>query len=270
LLTTRGYLSRGNSFAMVANGGAGDDSFQVYSNQADLTLNGDDGNDTFTIRAFALQAGGYNLNAHVTINGGAGFDQVIVIGTELDDNFALMAQAIFGAGLHVAHDTIESVEVDGLEGNDTFFLLSTRAGVTTTIVGNSGSDTLDVTGDVTLPIIQGLDPTPLQDATHTTIQIQRPVDFEGFNGPRPIPPIATAIILPTEMDPGPFAFPAPPADDHLGIDRITVFNDRSITADTGTLTGTNLSGVNMASALTLNEGTDQQPNLVTIPGGLTY
>ena len=52
--TTRGWLSAGVSHATTAFGGAGDDTFQVYSNKAVLTLNGDAGNDLFIQRAFAL------------------------------------------------------------------------------------------------------------------------------------------------------------------------------------------------------------------------
>ena len=52
--TTRGYLSRGNSEPLVAIGGSGDDTFTVYSNQAALRLEGDDGNDLFVVEAFAL------------------------------------------------------------------------------------------------------------------------------------------------------------------------------------------------------------------------
>src|SRR5690606_18578761 len=43
----------------------------------------------------------------------------------------------------------EAVEVDGLEGNDTFFILSTDANTVTTVIGGTGSDTFNVLGDVT-------------------------------------------------------------------------------------------------------------------------
>src|SRR5439155_20039910 len=52
--TTRGWLSRGNSAPLLAEGGSGDDTFIVYSNQAALRLEGDDGDDQFIVRAFAL------------------------------------------------------------------------------------------------------------------------------------------------------------------------------------------------------------------------
>ena len=55
--TTRGYLSRGISSPLTAYGGTGNDSFSVYSNKAELRLEGNDGNDEFIVRAFALQTG---------------------------------------------------------------------------------------------------------------------------------------------------------------------------------------------------------------------
>src|SRR5262249_13132058 len=116
ILTTRGYLSRGNTFPMVVYGGSGDDNFQVYRNQGELRLDGDGGNDNFIVRAFALQSGAgfstsgktslnsgagndsiqYNLNAAVSIDGGTGYDSVVVIGTEKNDAFVVSAQGIFG------------------------------------------------------------------------------------------------------------------------------------------------------------------------------
>ena len=186
-LTTHGYLSRGISAPMTVHGGAGNDTFQVYSNKANLSLLGEDGNDTFIFRAFALPSGGHNLNDPVTIDGGTGFDKTLVIGTENDDGFALTDQGIFGAGLHIGYANVESLEVFGLEGNDTFFVLSTHARVTTTLIGGTGSDVADITGDVTLPIIQGLVTTLLPAATHTTDQIRGPIDLRGFNGDHPLP-----------------------------------------------------------------------------------
>src|SRR5262249_49497769 len=131
ILTTRGYLSPGISFPMVVYGGSGEDTFQVYSNQAELRLDGDADNDTFVVRAFALQSGAgfstsgktildsgagndviqYNVNAPLSIDGGSGYDKVVVLGTEKNDNFVITNQGIFGAGLHVTYDNVESVEV---------------------------------------------------------------------------------------------------------------------------------------------------------------
>ena len=56
MATTRGWLSPGSSAPLVAQGGTGNDEFRVYSNQAELRLEGDDHNDLFIVRAFAIGA----------------------------------------------------------------------------------------------------------------------------------------------------------------------------------------------------------------------
>src|SRR4029078_227046 len=100
-LTTRGYLSNGNSYAATLYGGTGKDSFTVYHNKADLFLYGEEDDDTFTVRAFVkvdlsdskapvtnINGGqgadfiSYTVNAPVNIEGGDGFDTLTVIGTE--------------------------------------------------------------------------------------------------------------------------------------------------------------------------------------------
>ena len=52
--TVRGWLSRGNSLPLVANGGGGDDTFKVYADSAPLSLLGGPGANVFESRAFAL------------------------------------------------------------------------------------------------------------------------------------------------------------------------------------------------------------------------
>ena len=54
IATTRGYLSNGASAPLLAQGGAGDDTFVIGGSQATLRLEGDAGDDTFTIAAYAL------------------------------------------------------------------------------------------------------------------------------------------------------------------------------------------------------------------------
>ena len=264
--TTRGWLSPGSSAPMVAQGGTGNDEFRVYSNQSELRLEGDDDNDLFIVRAFALsaiadfdfddsgvidkadlqagvdilqglqdgtivfgdltngaaleaalpkdgvgdpifdtngdgginfldltitddptddvivldeegvaspqiglgfsvaqapdiRAGGgqdevrYNINAPVSVEGGTGFDKLVILGTEFADDIVITKDGIFGAGLNVDYSTIEVVEVDGLEGDDEFFVQSTDFGVSYRVIGGLGSDTINVTGDVTEDIV---------------------------------------------------------------------------------------------------------------------
>ncbi len=159
-------LRDGRSF-----GGDGDDTFNVYSNQAQLKLFGEADNDLFIVRAFVLDNGDlatantvlnggggndhfqYAINAPVDIDGGGGEDSVVVVGTEEDDNFVVTSQGVTGAGLAVSFVNIERLEVDGLGGDDNFFVLSTPFGVVTTLVGDNGDDTFNIGGDVTLPIV---------------------------------------------------------------------------------------------------------------------
>ncbi|NOI65300.1 LEPR-XLL domain-containing protein [Vibrio sp. 99-8-1] len=171
--TTLGFLSKGNSLPMVVYGGDGEDQITVYSNKAITKLYGEDGDDNFVVRAF-LQKGSnnttnsvdvelfggdgadnieYSINAPLKIDGGAGVDTVVVLGTEADDNFIITENGIFGAGLNIGYQGVEIAEVDGLEGDDTFYVLSTNEDVTTTIIGGLGSDNFHVAGDVTKPVV---------------------------------------------------------------------------------------------------------------------
>ena len=237
--TTRGWLSQGSSAPVLAQGGTGNDTFRVYSNQSELRLEGDDDNDLFIVRAFAIaattdfdwdgdgdidqddleaglvqliasntdtngdgginyldvyktlndttddvivldedgvarpqiglgfsvaqapdiRAGGgqdevrYNVNAPVSVDGGTGFDKLVILGTEFADDIVITEGGIFGAGLNVRYSTVEVVEVDGLEGDDEFFVQSTAFGVAYRVIGGLGSDTINVAGDVVEDIV---------------------------------------------------------------------------------------------------------------------
>ena len=161
-LTTLGYLSEGIDKATVIYGGDGNDEFQVYSNKADLSLFGEAGDDTFIVRAFLVADGThikvdggvgddtirYNIDAPVQVDGGTGFNTLVLLGTEADDTFVITKDGIFGGGLNVAYTNIQAVTVDALEGNDKFYVLSTLAGVSTTLIGGVGGDTFVIGGDV--------------------------------------------------------------------------------------------------------------------------
>ncbi len=167
--TTRGYLSNGVTYDTTANGGTGEDVFRVFHNLATLNLNGGFGDDTFLVKAFALVGSQDNLrerdqvditgdegadliqyavNAPVKINGGEGFDTVIVIGTEFGDDFVITATAVFGGGVSVSYVAVEQLTVDGAEGDDRFYVLGTGTGLTTQLLGGLGSDAVFVGGDV--------------------------------------------------------------------------------------------------------------------------
>ncbi|MEJ2131125.1 MAG: hypothetical protein P8Y95_05750, partial [Gammaproteobacteria bacterium] len=163
--TTRGFLSNGISSPVSIFGGDENDEFVVYHNLAPLALFGDDGDDVFLIRAFALlgsqedlrertdvsgDAGAdfiqYAVNAPVNIDGGDGFDTVIIIGTEFGDDFVVTENGVFGAGLNILFTRVEAVDLDGAEGDDRFFIRGTGAGLITNVTGGLGSDTFFVNG----------------------------------------------------------------------------------------------------------------------------
>ena len=62
-------------------------------------------------------------------------------------------KAVYGAGLNVKYSTVEVLEIDGLEGDDQFFVLSTAYGVAYRVIGGLGSDHDLVAGDVTTDIV---------------------------------------------------------------------------------------------------------------------
>ena len=82
------------------------------------------------------------------VDGGSGFNTLVLLGTEANDTFVITKDGIFGGGLNVAYTNIQAVTVDALEGDDTFYVLSTLPGVITTLIGGTGGDTFVVGGDV--------------------------------------------------------------------------------------------------------------------------
>ncbi len=165
--TTIGFLSNGISRPTTIYGGVGNDTFTVFHNKAVLSLFGEDGDDNFLIKAFALAgsqepfrdrtdiSGGagadliqYAVNAPVNIDGGDGLDTVTVIGTEFGDDFVITKSGVYGAGLNVNFVNIESLVVDGAEGDDRFYVQSTSEKFITQLFGGLGSDTFNMSGDV--------------------------------------------------------------------------------------------------------------------------
>ena len=158
--TTRGMLSNGVSYATTINGGSGGDTFQILRNVAVLQLNGESGDDMFIVRTFlkegdttsdantGINSGGgtnvvqYVVNAPVSIDGGTGFDTLVLVGTEADDVFVISKDGIWGAGRYITFVGVEKVDVDGAEGDDIFIVLSTSPDVITRIFGGLGSDTI--------------------------------------------------------------------------------------------------------------------------------
>ncbi len=284
--TTRGYLSRGISEATTINGGEGGDTFSVYSNLAPLSLNGDNGNDNFMVRAFALAEGeteaqemtnvyggdgddviAYHVNAPVDIDGGNGYDTLIVIGTEFGDGFIITKDGVYGAGLNVVFCNIEAADIDGMEGDDHFFVQSTHDGMVTRIFGGLGNDTIYVNGDVIESVVTS-NPDLAVIVPHDLASIAGPLYIFGGIDEGADRTVKPGIKLPYEMD-VPLPVISTDVDETQMQDTLYIYHEDA-DSSSGTLTADNLSGLGMGTYLTLNTGSDEAPNWVTYNGGITY
>jgi hypothetical protein len=327
--TTRGYLSYGVRFETTIWGdngtdceAGGHDIFSVYSNRAQLNLKGEGGNDTFIVRCFALAdqyqpvqeetavSGGngddyirvsnydndddiqYHVNAPVSIDGGAGFNTVVIIGTEFSDTFVITAYGVYGAGRTVEMTRIQSLDIDGMEGNDHFYIHGTREGMVTTVIGGLGSDTFYIMGDVTRNVVlspgTSIERIVAHDLASDPLDPER--EYQGIQGPLYIlggikegadRTLYPGIRLPYEKDkPLPGLEHLEPVDEDEMSDHVIIYNDGSTRNDAGWLKGVyddeqqliggNLSGLGMGGEFTVNTGTTEEPDWVTFAGGITF
>ncbi len=273
-LVTRGYLSNGVSADSLLLGGEDNDYFSIYSNKAKLRMEGEGGNDEFSIRAFIatdeldLDAGSgddyieYNVNAPVSINGGGGSDTVSAIGTEGDDVFLVTANGIFGAGLTITVDGVEEfLEVDGLDGHDTFYIQSTADGVITRLIGGYGSDAFIVTGDLTETVAG------MPAGAEAIGELLGPVMIEGGASDQ-VRSLKTAVMLPSETVVEPVAIDRV-YNESEETDSLRVYNDYRSSDQSGVLSTSNLSGLGMGSDDVVRAGLGSDPDQL-IKAGINY
>ena len=198
--TTQGYLSRGNNHGMTIYGAENSvNVFRIYSNAAPLALHGGKRDDAFMVYAFKqdqAQAGGargYVLNGELSIDGGEGVNTYTTLGTEEDDAFVLTQEGLRGAGLNTRYQNIQRVNLDAREGNDHIYVLSTRSNVITTLIGGSGSNTFDLSGDVAgNTIVSGRDGSRgVQDGKQPVVVTAQPGALNGSGGA----PLALSVSL---------------------------------------------------------------------------
>ena len=183
--TSMGYLSTGNKKDLTAHGMDGNDAFYVQSNKGQLQLTGDAGNDYFSIRSFLLEEEGkdprlpkcetssstcernttemvgakdddymqYDANAPVAVDGGEGFNTLVIIGTGIGDTYVIDQISVFGAGRTTEAINIQRFVVASQEGDDKIYLLSSSPYCTTTLAGGRGSDSFFLAP----PLIPGSD-----------------------------------------------------------------------------------------------------------------
>ena len=151
--------------ALTINGLGGDDTLKSTS-AADavalITLDGGDGNDTLSADAILLGGAGNDTfivpNGINTIDGGTGFNQILVNGTDGNDVIGVDQTAttvntnINGIVSQNTVSNIQLVAISGLGGDDSFFLGG--AGVAATILeagdGNDRVDAANMTTGITI------------------------------------------------------------------------------------------------------------------------
>jgi len=143
--TIDGFLSDGVSknTKLDINGGLGDDSFNLYHNAGELSLNGDAGNDLFSITGFiAKETNKVVENEVLSIDGGDGTDSMKLRGTVGEDTFVISKAGIASNVISVAVEGVESTTIDASSGDDTISIIGNNANDVTIINGGEGNDTV--------------------------------------------------------------------------------------------------------------------------------
>ena len=174
-------ITAGVSFNGEFFGGTGDDYFEVNHNVGQLELYGESGDDTFFLRAHLTTDGteldgesvtagagdkdnnieesdqdvllNYVQNNRVLINGGSGFDTVVLAGTALEDEFYIFTdttgkQYIFGAGLKIEGvSNVERLAILSGGDDDKIYLYGLNEELELLINTGSGNDEVILGGD---------------------------------------------------------------------------------------------------------------------------
>ncbi|MFO0876531.1 MAG: DUF4347 domain-containing protein [Gemmataceae bacterium] len=260
--TSRGYLSPGASYQVTADGSDGDDTFVVYHSLAPLDLSGGEGGDTITVQLFTkdtptvLNAFQYVRSASVSVHGGVGRDTLQILGTDRDDVVVVTALNILAGENETTLDGVEVSELDMREGDDTVYLVSSAAGVSTHLFGGSGSDTFRTSGpDWDVP---GLEWFPAILAG-----IQGPVQVSGGFSDRPGEALAVPLLFPGESDNGVGGLEnIAEAEEEEQIDQLLINNADDATGRAGQLSASQVSGLGM--------GDDQWIAGERVSGGISY
>ncbi|MGA2871490.1 MAG: hypothetical protein ABSF34_20300, partial [Verrucomicrobiota bacterium] len=179
------FLIFNTESVMNINGGSGDDSFYNFGNSAVLNLNGDTGSDTFYVYASVLvnnqltnvntstsgtnKVYSYRVNAAVNITGGtAGNNTLYIFGQPLNGvgTYYISASNVTGGGLDINFTNIQQLTVEGLGGDNTFYIISIS---TPTTIYGEGSIVLPSVGNflttlgISLPNLTGGQAPPTQN-----------------------------------------------------------------------------------------------------------
>lgn len=275
----RGPMSLGVSHPATLRGGNGNDLFTVFSNVADLKLEGVSGDNVFVLRAFILEgtvqaAGGdgndlfeYVQNEKVEIDGGDGFNTMIMVGTELSDGFVIDEGDVVvcpqylpseipawapvtrlpnpdspDCGIDVVFSNIQRIVVHGLHGNNAFWVRSTSSDFSLELYGGTDGATFLVGDQGDLSGIEG------------------PVLVDGESDPNFDATVPPPVVLPGEDATLPGTGLDVSYEDQD--DRLVVDASAHIAGDTGTLTDSRIFGLLMGDDVTIKDR--------TFLGGVSY
>ena len=144
--------------AAALTGGAGANIFTLVGWEGNATLNGLEGADIYRVTP------GTKASTISIVDTGAApptgpIDQVQIIGTAGPDNYVIEPDAVISGSQRVQYAGVESVSVDGKEGDDTFVTDINKGffsgpGKTFTLEGGTGLNTFVITGTPAAPIAQ--------------------------------------------------------------------------------------------------------------------
>jgi fibronectin-binding autotransporter adhesin len=139
-------------------GGAGNNTFTLMGWEGNATLSGLEGADIYRVTPGTKASTITIIDTGVAPPTGP-IDQVQIIGTVGADNYIIEPDAVISGAQRVQYQGVESVSVDGKEGDDTFVTDINKGffsgpGKTFTLEGGSGLNTFVITGTPAAPIAQ--------------------------------------------------------------------------------------------------------------------
>src|SRR5260221_11522634 len=258
-----------NATALTVNTGTEDDTVNVFSSAGVTFVNTDTGKDTVNVQAIeaALTVntgteddtvnvgsaapgtlGNVNaINAPLTVNGDGGADTLNVYDTSdsAPNSGQLTATTLSGLGMggSIGYSTLETLKVNLGSGGDSFDILSTHLGTTTTLNTNSGDDTVNVVSTADQTFVNTGDGgdfvNVLTIGGATTV----------YSGARD-DTITVRTLAPSRGGTVKFICAALTIDAGTGIDVLTVDNTGDRHDRPGALTASSLTGLGMSGNIT--------------------
>ena len=149
--TTDGYVSDGvgAGTSLTLNGEEGMDKFNLLHSVGDTNMFGGADNDEFTINGLTYDAkvgSGTVENGAIGIDGGAGTDKMIMNGTRGDDTFVLTDEGLISDIAAVEAVGVEETDVNAGDGDDLYYLISSKSDNAVELNGGNGNDTFAAGG----------------------------------------------------------------------------------------------------------------------------